>query len=534
MRNILAFISTLLILLIVTFYTATSYGASYWSRTYFVPIETHLSSIMQTLDGGYLVRGWNRLTHTHSFLLKLNSNGVKSWGKDLSYGSLVTQTSDGGYIMAGEYFWLEGSDFSVQKLDENGNVSWTKKYGIVQEYGVFSYGRAVHQTADGGYIVAGYTNAFGAGDYDMWVLKLDSTGDVLWQKTYGGGSVSIKQTSDNGYIMAGDTSSFGAGNKDAWVLKLDADGTIIWQKTYGGINDDSFRVIQQIIDGGYTITGFSNSLGTGDNQAWEIILDTDGNIVWEKTYGASQSFISIQRTSDGSFLMGSDTIDFFISFEVPCIGIMKLDSNGEIPDCFAITITTSNSLSTDCNVSVMNTNVIAQPTFTPTIVVEEPGAGDIPYLSNTICCVDSDDHDSDGLGDICDNCPYHSNPLQEDTGDGEDGVGDICDNCPDTYNPNQEDTYPPQGNGIGDACDCECDFDCDGDVDATDVETFLVDFGRFQLNNPCANGNPCNGDTICDADVDSDDVTMFLEDFGRSTFNNPCPPCVTGSWCVYP
>jgi hypothetical protein len=115
-----------------------------------------------------------------------------------------------------------------------------------------------------------------------------------------------------------------------------------------------------------------------------------------------------------------------------------------------------------------------------------------------------------------------------------DYIPDAFDNCPDTHNPLQEDTYPPQGNGIGDACDCECDFDCDGDVDADDVEAFLADFGRAALNNPCANGNSCNGDCECDTDVDADDVEKFLEDFARAALNNPCPACAVGNWCVYP
>jgi hypothetical protein len=114
-----------------------------------------------------------------------------------------------------------------------------------------------------------------------------------------------------------------------------------------------------------------------------------------------------------------------------------------------------------------------------------------------------------------------------------DGVPDSSDNCLNTPNPGQEDTSPPQGNGIGDACDCECDFSCDGDVDADDVETFLADFGRNGFIDPCEADNQCKGDFTCDGDVDADDVTTFLEDFGRSPFNNPCPQCVTGDWCVY-
>jgi hypothetical protein len=115
----------------------------------------------------------------------------------------------------------------------------------------------------------------------------------------------------------------------------------------------------------------------------------------------------------------------------------------------------------------------------------------------------------------------------------EDGIPDGQDNCPATPNPGQEDTSPPQGNNIGDACDCESDFDCDGDVDADDVAAFLTDFGRFQFNNPCANDNPCNGDFECDGDVDAVDVEKYLEDFGRFQFNNPCPSCTVGAWCSY-
>jgi hypothetical protein len=125
-------------------------------------------------------------------------------------------------------------------------------------------------------------------------------------------------------------------------------------------------------------------------------------------------------------------------------------------------------------------------------------------------------------------------PLDTD-GDGmPDKYAGITDNCPTTPNPLQEDTYPPQGNGIGDACDCEADFDCDGDVDAFDIDTFLTDFGRGSYLNPCASGNPCNGDFSCDGDVDAFDIDTFLTDFGRNSYVNPCPACVVGDWCAYP
>lgn len=115
----------------------------------------------------------------------------------------------------------------------------------------------------------------------------------------------------------------------------------------------------------------------------------------------------------------------------------------------------------------------------------------------------------------------------------EDGVLDREDNCPTVHNPAQEDTYPPQGNAIGDACDCEADFACDGDVDGSDVSSFLVDFSRSPLNNPCTESNQCSGDFDCNGSVDAGDLDIFLGDFGRSIHYNPCPACQAGDWCIY-
>jgi len=170
---------------------------------------------------------------------------------------------------------------------------------------------------------------------------------------------------------------------------------------------------------------------------------------------------------------------------------------------------------------------------------DEDGYGNPGFPSNT-CPLDycpdlpnSDQTDTDGdcIGDLCDPEPgtYDLSVPDFDI----DGVGDVCDNCPEDSNSNQEDTYPPQGNGIGDACDCESDFSCDGDVDAEDVTTFLVDFGRNSYNNPCTNISQCKGDFGCDGDVDATDVTKFLEDFGRNAYNNPCAACAVGDWCEY-
>ena len=117
-----------------------------------------------------------------------------------------------------------------------------------------------------------------------------------------------------------------------------------------------------------------------------------------------------------------------------------------------------------------------------------------------------------------------------------DVIPDHADNCPDIYNPDQKDNYPPDGNNIGDACDCEGDFDCNLSVDTTDVNLFLDDFlKRIAFSNPCTNEDPCNGDFNCDTSVDVADVVIFLKDWNkRNIYNNPCPPCTGENWCIYP
>ena len=115
-----------------------------------------------------------------------------------------------------------------------------------------------------------------------------------------------------------------------------------------------------------------------------------------------------------------------------------------------------------------------------------------------------------------------------------DGYIDGEDNCPDHPNPGQEDSFPLDGNGCGDACECEGNFNGDTDVDGTDAQQFKTDFGRSTFVNPCNSADPCNGDFDCDEDVDGSDAMVFKADFGRIDYNNPCPVCPSDPWCVSP
>ena len=187
-------------------------------------------------------------------------------GSDWDEAYAVQQTRDGGYIVAGhtESYGVNNDDLWVLKLNLQGSVIWQKTYGGVTSDIAYS----IQQTTDDGYIVAGSTTSFGEGAQDMWILKLDSMGNISWQKAYGGGNTdnawSIKQTGDGGYIVAGTTFSFGTGNYDIWIVKLGQNGTPSWQKTYGSGGNDIAYSIQQTTDGGYIVAGYTASFGAGD------------------------------------------------------------------------------------------------------------------------------------------------------------------------------------------------------------------------------------------------------------------------------
>jgi hypothetical protein len=267
------------------------------------------------------------------------------------------KTKDGGYILAGQ-FWVPGGnqyDFWVLKLKKDGTIDWQKTYGG----GDWDIGFATQETSDGGYIVTGTTSSFGAGDNDIWVLKLDHEGNIVWQKTYGGkGSdeaQNIEQTNDGGYIVSGTTSSFGEGSCDIWVLKLSSDGNVVWDRTYGGKDEEgeSFRhiPIEHTSDGGYIVAGSTKSFGAGADDLWVLKLSSDGNIEWQKTYGARREEYptSVKELPNGTYrLTGSEGLG--ISQDD---WILILDSKGNIVGFSSLS---------KIEITIFDTAVIPKPT----------------------------------------------------------------------------------------------------------------------------------------------------------------------------
>ena len=261
-------------------------------------------------------------------------------GEDDDVGYSLIQTSDGGYAIAGvtQSFGAGKWDVYVVKLDANGNLQWTRTIGGPGD----EIGHSLIQTSDGGYAIAGSTTSFGAGKDDVYVVKLDANGNLQWTKTIGGKNteegISLIQTSDGGYAIAGSTTSSGAGYTDVYVVKLDANGNLQWTKTIGGKRGDLGLSLIQSSDGGYAIAGATKSFGAGEWDVYVVKLDAKGNFQWTKTIGAKNEYpsrSSLIQTSDGGYIIAGHTESFGAGGED--VYVVKLDKNGNA--CCAVSQT---------------------------------------------------------------------------------------------------------------------------------------------------------------------------------------------------
>jgi uncharacterized delta-60 repeat protein len=365
-------------------------GNLQWAKTYGGTSYEEAYSVQQTSDGGYIVAGYTRSFGAGAndvFLIKTDVSGNVQWAK--TYGGTsyeeaysVQQTSDGGYIVAGRTisFGAGSDDIFLIKTDASGNIIWAKTYGGTGWDRAYS----VQQTSDGGYIVAGWTYSFGASG-DIFLIKTDANGNIQWAKTYGGAgwneAYSVQQTSDGGYIVAGWTNFFGGGNLDIFLIKTDANGNIQWAKTYGGTSNDWASSVQQTSNGGYIVAGYTYSFGAGGLDIFLIKTDANGNIQWAKTYGGTDwdSAYSVQQTSDGGYIVAGMTWSFGAGWYDAFL--IKTDANGNIGSCSIVqnaspTVNTVSPTVTTPSPSVSSpsftVNTVSPTVTSPTLTVSEP------------------------------------------------------------------------------------------------------------------------------------------------------------------
>ena len=263
-----------------------SLGDTLWTRTYGGTNTDCAYSVEQTADGGYAIAGFTFSSGVMGdfYLIKTDSAGDTLWtriygGSDMEFGNCLQQTADSGYIITGQTYSLNAgsSDIYLVRTDPSGDTVWTRTYGDTTSDDV---GNAVQQTAEGGYIIAGYTNSFDAESSDVYLVKTNAQGETLWTRTYGGHSPDhgsmVRQTPDSGFIVVGATESFGAGSYDAYLIKTNASGDALWTKTYGGTRSDGASSVELTSDGGYIVAGYISSHGAGASDAYLIKTDSTG------------------------------------------------------------------------------------------------------------------------------------------------------------------------------------------------------------------------------------------------------------------
>ncbi|MCD4665668.1 MAG: gliding motility-associated C-terminal domain-containing protein [Bacteroidales bacterium] len=247
-------------------------------------------------------------------------------------GYTINLTEDGGIIIAGQSdnSILGGKDIVIIKFDSQGSEQWSKVYGGNSD----ELPRAIIQTEDMGYAIIGNTNSFGFGNKDIYFLRIDSNGEMIWSKTFGGNNedrgFSVKQTNDNGYILGGSTQSFGAGLRDAYIIKTNNDGEILWTRVLGGLNLDNCFNINQTQDNGFILTGTEESYGPGQHSLLLTKLSFDGEIEWSKAIGGNIEEHSriVLETLDYGFIILGHTKTWGAGYWDPIL--VKTDEQGNI------------------------------------------------------------------------------------------------------------------------------------------------------------------------------------------------------------
>lgn len=253
-------------------------------------------------------------------------------GPGSEYLKKIISTSDNSLLSAGytRSYGAGGLDFWLVKTNLSGGMLWSKSFGGTGS----EEAEDVIESSNSDYILVGDTSSYGAGAYDIWVLRLDSDGNHLWNKTFGGSSSDhirgVYEDGNGDLYLNGYTGSYGAGSNDLWIIKLDSNGNEIWNKTYGGTGSEIFkkRGFTTTSDGNFVYTGLTTSFGAGSNDIWLLKIDTNGNHIWNKTYGSTGSDRGYGVVEVGNDLVVSGYVSAPLAVGSEDLFVFKVDSTG--------------------------------------------------------------------------------------------------------------------------------------------------------------------------------------------------------------
>lgn len=357
-------------------------GDTLWTRTFGGFNNENGTDVQQTTDNGFIITGMTASYNSGNFdvwLIKTDINGDLLWSKTYGglnndFGNTVIQTDDGGYVVVGstESYGAGTSDFWMLKTNSVGDSLWSKTYGGPYNDIAFQ----AQETTDGGFVLTGYTQPSGFLNADIWLIKTDNVGEILWSQTYGGAlnelAYSVEQTYDEGYIIAGYTMSYGAGGMDMWLVKTDLYGDTIWTKTFGGASNDVGHCVIETVEGDFIVCGHNFSISPmGDPELWLVKTDVSGDTLWTKTYGGENTDIgfSINETFDGGLIVsgftnsygagGTDVWLLHLNFDgqtgidVPgSANLLKYRLEQNVPNPFSLETTLSYSIPNSGHVSL--------------------------------------------------------------------------------------------------------------------------------------------------------------------------------------
>jgi hypothetical protein len=301
-------------------------GNTLWNQTFSEGAGSEFRSVLD-LDDGFLLVGNVFLPSgdTDGYVAKIDAEGKLSWNVTLGGGKVdklfsAVETQDGFVLVGLTHSFGNDSEVWVVKVDSDGSEVWNKTYGGTME----DAGRAITSTEGNHYVVAGYTNSMGNGDYDFLLLKIDASGSLSWNKTYGGlqsdKAYAIAETAGE-YVIAGDTRSKGNGDNDAWIIKIDSNGNLLWDETVGGEEFDMPTCVTASNGEGCLVGGFTFSFGNGERDFWLFKVDDSGNIPWSCTVGRSgfEEAYAVLETAENEFVMagwtnsiGQGHYDFYV------------------------------------------------------------------------------------------------------------------------------------------------------------------------------------------------------------------------------